>query len=73
MTRERFVGMRRPGAYFLPAKVGDRHPVRRAWGRPFLPPHWTPRFDADAAATVREAMRDFEELTGMTPQYTIIW
>ena len=29
MTVERFVGMRRPGVYFLPAKTGDRHPVRK--------------------------------------------
>ena len=73
MTRERFVGMRRPGVYFLPAKTGDRHPVRRAWGRPFLPPHWTPKADADAAAETREAIREFEELSRMTARYTIIW
>ena len=73
MTRERFVGMRRPGLYFLPAKTGDRHPVRKAWGRPFLPPHWTSKADADATAEAREAIREFEELSGMTARYTIIW
>ena len=73
MTVERLVGMRRPGVYILPAKTGDRHPIRRAWGRPFLPPHWTPRADADAAAEAQEAIREFEELSGMTARYTIIW
>ena len=73
MTRERFVGMRRPGLHCPPAKVGDRHPVKGAWGRPFLPPHWTPKADADAAAEAREAIREFEELSGMTARYTIIW
>ena len=73
MTVEHLTGMRRPGLHCPPAKVGDRHPVKGAWGRQFLPPHWTPRFDADAAATVREAMREFEELSGITARYTIIW
>ncbi len=73
MTVERFVGMRRPGVYFLPAKTGDRHPIRKAWGRSFLLPHWTPKADADAAAEAREAIREFEELSGMTARYTIIW
>ena len=73
MTVERLVGMRRPGGYFLPAKTGDRHPIRRAWGRPFLPTHGTPKADADAAAEAREAIREFEELSGMTARYTIIW
>ena len=73
MTVEHLVGMRRPGVYFLPAKTGDRHPIKGAWRRQRLPPHWTPRFDADAAAAVRESMREFEELSGMTARYTIIW
>ena len=73
MTVERLVGMRRPGAHCPPAKAGDSHPVRGAWRRQCLPPHWTPRFDADAAAAVREAMREFEELSGMTARYAIIW
>ena len=73
MTCERFVGMRKPGVHFLPAKTGDRHPVKGAWRRQWLPPNWTPRFDADAAAAVRESMREFEELSEMTARYTIIW
>ena len=73
MTVERLVGMRRPGVCILPAKTGDRHPIRRAWGRPFLPPHWTPKADADATAEPREAIREFEELSGMPARYTIIW
>ena len=65
MTAEHLVGMRKPGVY--------RHPVRKAWGRPFLPPHWTSKADADATAEAREAIREFEELSGMTARYTIIW
>jgi len=71
MSRERFVGKRRPGVPTVPPKAGDPHPIRRAWGRPMLPPHWTPRLDADAAAERREAERFFAEL--QTGGYTIIW
>ena len=63
------IGKRRPDHGLPGEKAGDVHPVGRRWGRPGLPRHWTPRWDADEIVRQREELEIIEELE----QYTIIW
>ena len=73
MGYERMVGTRRPNRHWMFDWAGRLRPIRRRWGRPYLPPHWKPKDDADELVRRREELEILEELEQSGAMYRIIW
>lgn len=74
MIERRNVVKREPGVRLVFGKTGDQHPVKAAWGRPSLPPNWSPKLDADEIARIREDLRILELTDGyVRSAYSLIW